>query len=53
MMVFALNALIDPSPSARMQYAQYAHDLMMYAMNQAVLGPLANTPFRDPEFSHL
>jgi hypothetical protein len=50
MMVFALNALIDPSASARMQYAQYAHDLMMYAMNQAVQGPLANAPFRDPSF---
>ncbi len=50
MMVFALNALIDPSASARMQYAQDAHDLMMYAMNQAVQGPLANTPFRDPTF---
>jgi hypothetical protein len=50
MMIFAFNALIDPSPSARMLYAQYAHDLMMYAMNQAVQGPLANAPFRDPSF---
>jgi len=50
MMVFALNALIDPSASARIQYAQYAHNLMMYAMNQAVQGPLANAPFRDPTF---
>jgi len=50
MLVFALNALINPSASARMQYAQYAHDLMMYGMNQAVQGPLANTPFRDPTF---
>ena len=50
MLVFALHALIDPSASARIQYAQYAHDLMMYAMNQAVLGPLANAPFRDPSF---
>ncbi|HXR08385.1 MAG TPA: putative Ig domain-containing protein [Candidatus Acidoferrum sp.] len=50
MMVFALNALIDPNPAARIQYAQYAHDLMMYAMNQAAQGPLANAPFRDPTF---
>ncbi|MGO8698335.1 MAG: InlB B-repeat-containing protein [Limisphaerales bacterium] len=50
MLIFSLNALIDPSASARMQYAQYAHDLMMYAMNQAVQGPLANAPFRDPSF---
>jgi len=50
MLVFALNALIDPSPAARMQYAQYAHDLMMYAMNQALQGPLAGAPFRDPSF---
>jgi hypothetical protein len=50
MMVFALNALIDPSPSARIQYAQYAHDIMMYAMNQAVQGPSDGAPFRDPTF---
>jgi hypothetical protein len=50
MLVFALNALIDPSPAARVQYAQHAHDLMMYAMNLAALGPLANAPFRDPSF---
>ncbi len=50
MMVFALNALIDPNPAARLQYAQYAHDLMMYAMNQAAQGPLAGAPFRDPTF---
>jgi hypothetical protein len=50
MMVFALNALIDSSPAARIQYAQYAHNLMMYAMNIAVLGPLEGAPFRDPTF---
>jgi hypothetical protein len=50
MIIFSLNALIDPSPSARMKYAQCAHDIMMYAMNQAVQGPLANAPFRDPTF---
>ncbi len=50
MMVFAFNALIDPSPANRIEYAQYAHNLMMYAMNQAVLGPLSGAPFRDPTF---
>jgi len=50
MLVFAFNALIDPSPTARMHYAQDAHDLMMYAINQAVQGPLAGAPFRDPSF---
>ena len=50
MMIFALNALIDPSTTARIQYAQCAHDLMMHAMNQSVQGPLANAPFRDPSF---
>jgi hypothetical protein len=50
MLVFAFNALIDPSPSARRQYAQDAHDLMMYAINQAAAGPLAGAPFRDPTF---
>jgi hypothetical protein len=50
MIVLAFNALIDPNLSARIQHAQQAHDIMMYAMNEAVQGPLANTPFRDPSF---
>jgi hypothetical protein len=50
MMVLAFDALIDPSPANRLQYAQDAHDIMMYAINQAAQGPLAGPPFRDPTF---
>src|SRR5262249_55801071 len=49
--IFAFNALIDPSPTARVQYAQYARNLLMYAMDQAVLGHLVGAPFRDPLFA--
>jgi hypothetical protein len=49
--VFAFNSLIDPSPTARIQYAQYARNLLMYAMNQAALGHLSGAPFRDPMFA--
>jgi hypothetical protein len=48
--VFAFESLIDPLPSNRILYAKYARNLIMFAMNQAVLGPLANAPFRDPLF---
>lgn len=48
--VLAFNSLIDPSPANRITYAQYARNLIMYAMNQAVLGVQANMPFRDPAF---
>jgi hypothetical protein len=50
-LVFALNSLIDPDPNARIRYAQYARNLLMYAMNQAALGHLAGAPFRDPSFA--
>jgi hypothetical protein len=49
--ILAFNSLIDPSPSARIQYAQDARNLLMVAMNQAALGHLANAPFRDPVFA--
>jgi hypothetical protein len=49
--VLAFNSLIDPNPTARIQYAQYARNLLMYAMNQAALGHLAGAPFRDPMFA--
>lgn len=50
-LVLAFNSLIDPSPSARVTYAKYARNLIMYAMNQAALGHLAGAPFRDPAFA--
>jgi hypothetical protein len=49
--VLAFNSLIDPSPSNRIQYAQYARNLIMYAMNIAALGHLSGAPFRDPGFA--
>lgn len=48
---FAFHSLIDPSPSARIQYAQYARNLLMYAMDRAVLGVAAGQPFRSANFS--
>jgi len=48
---FALMSLIDPNLSLRPDWAKRAHDLIMYIMNQAVLGPQANTPFRTPHFA--
>ena len=48
--ILAFNSLIDPNATNRIKYAQYARNLIMVAMNQAVLGPLANAPFRDPMF---
>src|SRR5262249_37889204 len=32
-------------------YAQYARNLLMHAMNIAVLGHLSGSPFRDPMFA--
>ena len=48
--ILAFNSLIDPVPANRIKYAKYARNLIMYAMNIAVQGPLANAPFRDPSF---
>lgn len=49
--VLAFHSLIDPNPAKRIQYAQYARNLLMVAMNQAVLGHQAGAPFRDPLFA--
>jgi len=49
--VLAFNSLIDPDPNARIQYAGYARNLLMYAMNIAALGHLSGAPFRDPMFA--
>ena len=48
--ILAFQSLIDPSAANRAQYAQAARNLLMYAMNQAVLGQGSNLPFRDPSF---
>ncbi len=47
---FAFMSLVDPNASMRPQWAMRARTLLMYVMNQAVLGPAANVPFRDPGF---
>ncbi len=48
--ILAFNSLIDPNPSNRIQYAQMARNLIMYAMNQASQGTLSGAPFRDGSF---
>jgi hypothetical protein len=49
--VLALYSLIDTNSANRISYAQKAHNLLMYAMNQAVLGHAKDAPFRDPAFA--
>jgi hypothetical protein len=49
--ILAFNSMIDPNPANRITYAQDARNMLMYAMNQAALGPLAGAPFRDPLFA--
>jgi hypothetical protein len=48
--ILAFQSLIDPDPNARIRYAQYARNLLMYAMDQAALGHQSGAPFRDPAF---
>ena len=48
--ILAFNSLIDPNANNRIKYAQYARNLIMYAMNQAALGVQSGAPFRDPLF---
>ena len=49
--LLAFGSLIDPSPVNRSRDAQYAHNLLLYALSQAALGTLTNAPFRDPSFA--
>ena len=48
---FAFHSLVDPDPSARVQYAQYARNLLMHGIDQAALGAAAGQPYRDPDFA--
>jgi hypothetical protein len=48
--ILAFDSLIDPNPTNRCLYAQYARNLLIYARTQAAQGTLANAPFRDPLF---
>jgi hypothetical protein len=47
---FAFMSLVNPDVAARAQDAQRARRLLMYVMDQAVLGQ-ANAPFRWPQFN--
>jgi uncharacterized repeat protein (TIGR02543 family) len=55
--ILAFQSLIDPNPANRIQYAQAARNLIMYALNQAALGHVSaapgqpSVPFRDPVFA--
>lgn len=49
--ILAFQSLIDPSPANRAVFAQYARNMLMYAMNEAAKGHLAGAPFRDPAFA--
>ncbi len=47
---FAFLSLVDNNPAARIQHATRARNLLMHVMNEAVKGPAAGQPFRDPVF---
>lgn len=47
---FAFWSLIDPVVANRPLHAQRARNLLMYVIDQALLGTAANVPFRDPAF---
>lgn len=48
--LFAFMSLISPDAVARDDYARRATNLLMYVMNQAVLGPADGVPFRAVNF---
>lgn len=49
--LFAFMSLVDPSATNRADWAQRAHDLLMYALNQAALGTASGQKFRTPHFA--
>ena len=49
--LFAFMSLVENDPVVRADYAQRAHTLLMYVIDQAVLGAAPGVPFRDPRFS--
>jgi len=49
--LFAFMSLVDPDAAARADWAKRAHDLLMYAVDKAALGPAAGQPFRTPHFA--
>ncbi len=49
--LFAYLSLISTDQATKDDYGQRARTLLMYVMNQAVLGPASGQPFRDPCFA--
>jgi len=50
-LVLAFASLIATDPVIKVQYAQWARNMLMYAMNQAAQDHLTGAPFRDPLFA--
>ncbi len=50
-LLFAFMSLIEANETARVEYAQRSRDLLMYVMDQAVLGVADDQPFRHSEFA--
>ncbi|MGO8671129.1 MAG: hypothetical protein ACLQVD_07175 [Capsulimonadaceae bacterium] len=48
--ILALGSLVDPNTANRVTEAKDARNLLMYAMNLAVQGPITGGPFQDPSF---
>ena len=51
--LFAYMSLLSTNAAEKLDYARRATNLLMYAINQAALGPSTNSPptaFRDPNF---
>lgn len=49
--LFAFMSLIDPSATARAAWAKRARKLLMHVIDIAAKGPLADSPYRDPDFA--
>jgi hypothetical protein len=48
--MYAFMSLVDPNAANRKEWASHARIMLMWEMNQAVLGFVAGQPFRDPTF---
>lgn len=50
-LLFAFMSLIEANEAARQDYAERSRELLMYVMDQAVLGVADDQPFRHAEFA--
>ncbi|APR85762.1 Serine/threonine kinase associate protein KapC [Minicystis rosea] len=48
---FAFMSLVDNSPTARIQHAQRARNLLMFVIDAADRGHQSGQPYRDPQFA--